>query len=707
MDLQVNPPAIVAEAPEQHDRIIVHGRRIDPLSLDDLVPELTLTAEDIESGLYFSIGEVLDDIPQTGAPRRRVFLVNGRPGVNPRVFRNFPADAIDQIDIMPIEASLRLGFGLDEQVVDITLKPDFRGWSASMIAQTATHGEPTKTGGSGNHSRIAGDALAYIGLAIDQQNALFEGDRDFADVGGVRENRRSRTLVPEKQSATVSTGGSRNIYGIGFSAFGEFERTRSEQVLGVVQTAAGDALLTRRTDAERIDVQLDYRTTLHPIIVHGDVGYRWSDQRTLTLEADGARSILRETRSDVSAFDANARLSTAQMQFDYMNVAPFLLVTAETENRRSQAAADTSFTQTRLVAQPNISAQIWDADDDPRRGFGFVDGQVSGEITAQSGRANGVSLQFRTSWRPRSWVALGGVVARTASPPASEALEAPRTETENLTVFDFLTGETATVTGVTGGNRDLDTTVEQIRSASIDFRFRNSPLALIGVSYTQTRTENPRGSINAPLPALETAFPERFLRDAQNRLVQIDQRAINFFKESEDELSVRLQINRAFSENAPPPLRNGRIAFKMSHAQRLRREIVLAPGAEAIDLLGGAAVSQAQSPSLTTMNINYFRRPFRLTVNARRSQEFRIDNPANTTSLKFDPLMTTDIVVTADLESLFGSNFRGTRARLNVDNTFDQKQRVTDENGLTPFPFSQSFLDPLGRTIMITLERRL
>jgi hypothetical protein len=47
----------------------------------------------------------------------------------------------------------------------------------------------------------------------------------------------------------------------------------------------------------------------------------------------------------------------------------------------------------------------------------------------------------------------------------------------------------------------------------------------------------------------------------------------------------------------------------------------------------------------------------------------------------------------------------GTRVMLSVDNVFDSKMRVTDQNGVTPLGYQPDLLDPNGRTIRLTIRK--
>ena len=48
---------------------------------------------------------------------------------------------------------------------------------------------------------------------------------------------------------------------------------------------------------------------------------------------------------------------------------------------------------------------------------------------------------------------------------------------------------------------------------------------------------------------------------------------------------------------------------------------------------------------------------------------------------------------------------RGTRVTLSLNNAFNQRQRVTDQTGAVPIGFQPGYLDPLGRTVRLSIRK--
>jgi hypothetical protein len=79
-------------------------------------------------------------------------------------------------------------------------------------------------------------------------------------------------------------------------------------------------------------------------------------------------------------------------------------------------------------------------------------------------------------------------------------------------------------------------------------------------------------------------------------------------------------------------------------------------------------------------------------------------------SLRFADFSTFDLRLFADLGNIPGLAakapfFRGARLSFTLGNMFDARQRVTDGNGATPSAYQPYYLDPVGRSFMLTFRK--
>ena len=87
----------------------------------------------------------------------------------------------------------------------------------------------------------------------------------------------------------------------------------------------------------------------------------------------------------------------------------------------------------------------------------------------------------------------------------------------------------------------------------------------------------------------------------------------------------------------------------------------------------------------------------------------RVDGGSNG-DLRFAPLGTLDLRLFANLGERFDLVAKhpwliGSSVRLEVDNLLDSKPRVRDAAGDVPFSYQPDLLDPMGRTVTISLRK--
>lgn len=158
----------------------------------------------------------------------------------------------------------------------------------------------------------------------------------------------------------------------------------------------------------------------------------------------------------------------------------------------------------------------------------------------------------------------------------------------------------------------------------------------------------------------------------------------------------------------------GRLNFALYHTWHFKEEVLVQNGGPRLDLLNGDAIgsSGGQSRHEFEAQAGYTNNGlgFRFSGNYRTGTEVNGGTPGAPQSLNFSGLGTLDLRLFAD----FGQRLdlvkkhpwlRGTRLTIGVTNIFDGKQRVTDANGVTPVSYQPDYLDPLGRSVRISLRK--
>ncbi|GAA4780974.1 TonB-dependent receptor plug domain-containing protein [Stakelama sediminis] len=157
----------------------------------------------------------------------------------------------------------------------------------------------------------------------------------------------------------------------------------------------------------------------------------------------------------------------------------------------------------------------------------------------------------------------------------------------------------------------------------------------------------------------------------------------------------------------------GRLRISLYHTIHLQDRILIRPGVAPLDLLNGAALgnSGGQPRHEVQLNAALFKNGFGGRLSADWQSATHVDGGTNgDDSLRFSDLATFNLRLFADLGRRQGlvarhSWLRGARISLSIDNIFDTRQHVTDAQGEVPLRYQPGYLDPLGRTISISLRK--
>ncbi|PKP92568.1 MAG: TonB-dependent receptor, partial [Alphaproteobacteria bacterium HGW-Alphaproteobacteria-16] len=263
----------------------------------DIKPELTLDPADIRAYGVGSIDELLAELePQTRSGRGRgggrpVVLLSGRRISGFGEIRDIPPEAIERVEILPEEASLKLGYRADQRVVNIVLRQRFRSITLEAEGTLATAGGRQGYELDFSLLRLNPNGRINIDVEYQRDSRLLESDRDIiSSISGQPFDLRGnvtgtlpggeidpalsalvgvpvtsagvpvgadsaaptvngflaaandpnttdlapyRTLQPERQQLSINTVFSRNLGNVTATANFRLEQTQSESLLGL------------------------------------------------------------------------------------------------------------------------------------------------------------------------------------------------------------------------------------------------------------------------------------------------------------------------------------------------------------------------------------------------------------------------------------------------------------------------------------------
>lgn len=139
-------------------------------------------------------------------------------------------------------------------------------------------------------------------------------------------------------------------------------------------------------------------------------------------------------------------------------------------------------------------------------------------------------------WQPVRAVQLLMSANQDRAAPTGAQITDPLISTPNVSVFDYATGQSVFVTQLSGGNATLRESVRDQFRLSATVKPFEKPNLTLTATYLNSRTTNPIAAFPTPAPAIEAAYPQRFLRDDDGNLLQVDARPINFLRSQSEQL---------------------------------------------------------------------------------------------------------------------------------------------------------------------------
>lgn len=757
---------------ELGEEIVVTGQAPRGSVIGDIQPEVTLDRREIRAYGASNVAELLDALaPQTRSGRGRgegrpIVLLNGRRISGFSEIRDLPPEAIVRVEILPEEVALNYGYRADQRVVNFVLRRRFRAVTAEVQHGIATDGGRDSYEADVNYLSINDEGRLSLDAEYEHAGALLESERDIIQANP--DLARFRTLLPETDRLELNGTVSRTLFGdVPASLNGSLEVTDNLSRLGLppgVAASDGATALMREADG---------RTAHLGLSMNGDIGrWRWN----FTGNYDNSRTVTRterdvgiedRARSTSQSADAQAVFNGSILQLPAGALAATLRAGIDTRSLDSEAVRGgvvqtRDLSRDRAAAQASLDLPIANRRRDVLGAIGDLSLNVNGELEQLSDFGTLTTWSVGARWSPIEEIDLAASLTGEDGAPTMQQLGDPTLLTPNVRVFDFTRGETVDINRLDGGNPALLADNRRV----FNLRLTATPLSetdlTLVANYTRTRIRNPIASFPTATPEIEAAFPERFVRDADGQLLQIDSRPVNFARADTEELrwgvnfsqpigpqgpteeqraewrEQRRQQREAAGEAGQRPRREGgrglggrgfgrfgggagsgagRLQLALYHSWRFTDEILIRPGVPVLDLLDGSAVGSRGGRPRHEIELqgNFFKDGFgaRLSTNWQSGTEVRgvPDGLGGTTGdLRFSDFTTVNLRLFADLnqQRSLVQRFpflRGTRVSIAVNNLFDSRLQVRDETGATPLGYQPDLLDPLGRSVRITLRK--
>jgi hypothetical protein len=647
-----------------------------------------------------------------------VVLINGHLAGQTE-FDNLPREAIERVEVLPESVSLQYGFSENQRVLNFVLREHYSAVPIRAAESGATEGGGQATAADASLVRLNDEARLTL-LASYKDNAwLRDSDRgiDVPDSSFY-------TLLPDTTDTKVAATVSRSILGVSssFEASYEVASTRSLQGLATdTSSAAGEieqpldasgAVRTSRVALQLTGLLHDFiwGTTVYYMHVASrstsDLGFDGADEMSIdrTESAFNIGNLQLSLSGPTVSLPAGPVIANFKFGLQYQGF--------DTRDAEPGAALTTSdLVRTVRSASVNASVPIANRDRDILPALGEISGTFSASLDSVSDFGNLFSESVGLDWHPVKKLHFDAIYTDHRTAPTVQQLQAPPIYTSNVETFDYITQQTVYLTEITGGNDSLAPTDSRQGSFGVSvgpFAGKTEFLA----HYQESRIGNAIGALPPTTAAVESAFPDRFVRDADGTLIEIDDRWVNLEHAQVDDVIWGVNAWIPLGESQAKAMAN-RLEFSLFDTWYLRDVTLIRPGIPELNLLAGAPsdVTGGQPRHKIEFHTLYHRDGFGilLAVAWRSPTVVGSGDPAAPDPIYFSSLGTADLRVFLDLGHLpwmrSASWAQGARASLAVTNLFDRRQTVHDADGATPTAFEPGFLDPLGRVLALTIRK--
>lgn len=546
------------EDTEVEELVVVAGSRTLPGSvIGDITPELSISPREIRAYGAASVTELLDALsPQLtsgqGSGGRPVVLINGGRVTGFAEIRDLPTEAIARVDILPEEVSLKYGYPAEQKVVNFVLRQRFKATLAEAAASTPTQdGGGQSAMGHGSVLNILRGQRLMLDARLTDTRPIYEGDRDI--VGGEGD---LRTLTSDTTALSLNGVYARPLgEGVNGTINAGLDFTDSQGRLGL-SPFSDEALLRRSETTEG---------RIAAAAAGAYAGWQWSytgelNQNVAKSSTDREFSGLPytdRTKSTTTTAQSDIVLNRALWELPTGRVSTTLTARVSATQFESEAdrlGVETSNSLDRNIGQlqANFDVPLLRADEGLGEHLGKLSANVNLGYQNLSDFGDLQTVGGGLNWTPIKPLRVLASFTRSDQAPSMNQLGDPLTSTPGVRVFDFTTGQTVEVTRLSGGLPTLDASQRDTFKLGVSYKPWDKVNLNFQANYVSTRTDDAIAAFPSASTQVESAFPDRFVRNAAGELTLIDARPVNFARQSRDELRYGFTYSRPVGPQPTP-----------------------------------------------------------------------------------------------------------------------------------------------------------
>ena len=596
------PGAQPADDFGDEEEIVITGGRPRGSVVGDIPPEDTLDARDVRATGATNINELLDALaPQIGSARGRggerpVLLLNGQRISGFRELRDIPTEAIQRVEILPEEVALKYGYRADQKVVNIVLRQRFRSTTAQVGAGLATDGGYANGNADLTRFLVQRNGRTTINLHAEGNSLLTEAERNIIltqapTAGTTAQALDARSLVGTKRDVRGSVTVNRQVFGTASGTLNaELEHNEGRSLIGLNSALLEPLARDTSTNSAHLGGVLNGTTKSQwrwNLTANGDL-----DHSTTLTDRENPGFPQERAHESTASGDLKATANGNLFKLPAGNATTTLTLEGSTVHldstrRRLGVSSSNSLSRTMGQAGINVDLPISRRNRD-FSALGNLTLNANAEVDQLSDFGTLTVLGAGANWSPADRLNFITSWTREEGPPTINQLGDPVLDTPNSRIFDFTTGQTVLVNAITGGNPDLQADRRNVWKLSgnwqpfskTDLRFR--------ADYVHQTIARPVSNITVT-EAIESAFPERFVRNGTGDLVSVDLRPINFDSSRKDTLRLGLDFSKPLKSRQP----------SQAVLDQMRAQFGFAPrnaGGSQRGTTGGQSANSAGSP---------------------------------------------------------------------------------------------------------------
>lgn len=368
-----------------------------------------------------------------------------------------------------------------------------------------------------------------------------------------------------------------------------------------------------------------------------------------------------------------------------------------------------------------------------------------------------VSYGAGFNWGPTDNLNLSASISVDEDAPSMTQLGSPVVETDNRTVYDYVTGQSVLVTSRTGGNANLLAPKKREWKLGASYEAPWVEGLRLSADYYNNHTDNPIGSLPALTEEVQLAFPDRFIRDGEGNLLLVDYTPINYDASDNSNIRYGISFFKSFGEQlqrggrrrgaggesggegGPPPEAGdgpregggrgmgrgggrggmggpgggagGRWNLSLFHTIKLTDTVDIGPGLPQLDMLNGDATGNNGGSSRHVVDLDggWSYKGFGLRGNAKYQSGSTVI-ASDEEQLRFHDHFTVNLMAFVNFDQqpdvIKSVPFlKGSRIRLSLQNAFNSIQKVTDSTGEVPTAYQSAYMDSRGRYFEIDFRK--